>query len=194
MERVVFEVDDVRVLELLNNPTRLRILQELQKPITAREVAARLDVPVTRLYYHLDLLEDVGVIEVVEVKKAGAMLQRVYQAVATEFVPVKGLLKGNGDTERVVSAAVGVALDGARVDATQGLLDQLRPDADPQLVKSSALGRSVVRMSKDNAEKIVKQIESLVEEMADLEDEGEGAFAFSYTFFPMVGPVKGETS
>jgi len=47
------------------------------EPSTARDLAQNLDVPVTRLYYHLNLLLEVGVIEVVETRKSGAMLQRL---------------------------------------------------------------------------------------------------------------------
>ena len=192
-QRETFEIEDVRVLEVLNNPVRLRIVHQLMEPTTARELARSLGVPVTRLYYHLNLLQEVGVIEVVETRKSGAMLQRVYRTVASDFAPVRGLLEKSEDKDRVVRAAIGMVLDGARLDATAALLGPPGAngggrDAEPD----GALGRSVVPMSRESALRIVELIDALVEEMREHEDRGEGEYAFSFVFFPMVGPVKGE--
>lgn len=189
-----FEIEDVRVLEVLNNPVRLRIMRHLSEPSTVRQLAERLEVPVTRLYYHLNLLEGVGVIEVVETRKSGAMLQRVYRAVATDFAPVAGLLDSATDKGRVVRAAVGMVLDGARLDATAGLLDQFGASHDAEADDATALGRSVVPMSRAGAVKIVETIAEIVEEMKLLEDKDGEEYAFSFVFFPMVGPVRGDAS
>jgi DNA-binding transcriptional ArsR family regulator len=191
-QRDTFEIEDVRVLEVLNNPVRLRLMHQLMEPTTARELARTLNVPVTRLYYHLNLLEEVGVIEVVETRKSGAMLQRVYRTVASDFAPVRGLLEKSEDKDRVVRAAIGMVLDGARLDATAALLGSPRGDGDEKVEPDGALGRSVVPMSRKSALRIVELIDAVVEEMREHEDRGEEEYAFSFVFFPMVGPVKGE--
>ncbi len=193
-QRETFEIEDIRVLEVLNNPLRLRIMRQLIEPATVRRLAERLEVPVTRLYYHLDLLQEVGVIEVVETRKSGAMLQRVYRTVAIDFAPVAGLLERATDKERVVKAAVGMVLDGARLDATAGLLDQLAPDANPEAGAATALGRAVVPLSSAGALKIVEMIGEVVEDMKLLDDRDGEEYAFSFVFFPMVGPVRGDAS
>ncbi|HSK06166.1 MAG TPA: helix-turn-helix domain-containing protein [Acidimicrobiia bacterium] len=188
-QATTFEIEDVRVLEALNNPTRLRILYQLMEASTAGELARRLDVPVTRLYYHLNLLQDLGVVEVVETRKRGAMLERVYRAVATNFVPARDLIEKATDKDRVISAGVGVVLDGARLDAMAGLLGHLQsPGTDP----TGTLGRCVIPMSEVNASKFTERIGEIVEEMKLLEDKDGEEYAFSFVFFPMVGPVKGE--
>ena len=193
-QSTTFEIEDVRVLEVLNNPVRLRIIRHLMEPTTVRQLAERLEVPVTRLYYHLNLLEEVGVIEVVETRKSGAMLQRVYRAVATDFAPVAGLLERTADKERVVKAAVGMVLDGARLDATAGLLDQFGEDSDPEVDAATALGRAVVPLTRASALKIVEMIGEVVEEMTGNDDPTGQEYAFSFVFFPMVGPVRGDAS
>ena len=187
-----FEIQDVRVLEVLNNPVRLRIMHQLMEPTTARELAQSLDVPVTRLYYHLNLLQEVGVIEVVETRKSGAMLQRVYRTVASDFAPVRGLLEKSEDKDRVVRAAIGMVLDGARLDATAALLGSLGGNGGESVEPDGALGRSVVPMSRKSARRIVELIDAVVDEMREHEDRGGEEYAFSFVFFPMVGPVKGE--
>ena len=191
--REKFEIEDVRVLEVLNNPVRLRIMHQLMEPTTARDLAQSLDVPVTRLYYHLNLLQEVGVIEVVETRKSGAMLQRVYRTVASDFAPVRGLLEKSEDKDRVVRAAIGMVLDGARLDATAALLGSLAGNGGESVEPDGALGRSVVPMSRKSARRIVELIDAVVEEMRGHEDREGEEYAFSFAFFPMVGPVKGES-
>jgi DNA-binding transcriptional ArsR family regulator len=191
-QRETFEIEDVRVLEVLNNPVRLRLMHQLMEPTTARDLARTLNVPVTRLYYHLNLLEEVGVIEVVETRKSGAMLQRVYRTVAADFAPVRGLLEKSADKERVVRAAIGMVLDGARLDATTCLMEHSQKASDPDSEIEGTLGRTVVPMTKEAARKFEKRIRELVDEMTDLEDRNGDGYAFSFVFFPMVGPVKGE--
>src|SRR5690606_40765807 len=74
----VHEIEDVLVLDKINHPLRLRMLYQLgDEARTVKVLAERLDVPVTRLYYHLDQLQSVGLIEVVDTRKSGARLQRV---------------------------------------------------------------------------------------------------------------------
>lgn len=191
VQATTFEIDDVRVLEALNNPMRLKILYQLMESSTAREVAERLDVPVTRLYYHLNLMEDLGVVEVVETRKRGAMLERVYRTTATNFVPAQDLVEKAEDKDRVINAGVGVVLDGARLDAVAGLLGHFE---DPGEEPIGTLGRCVIPMSEETALKFTERIQEMVEEMQLLEDKDGEEYAFSFVFFPMVGPVRGDGS
>ena len=87
-------VEDIEVFEVLNNPLRLRILRLMMQPVTVREIAEGLDVPATRLYYHVNLLEEAGIVSVVDTRKAGAMLQKVYLAKARGFKPSPALVSG----------------------------------------------------------------------------------------------------
>ncbi|MGH8952548.1 MAG: ArsR/SmtB family transcription factor [Acidimicrobiia bacterium] len=191
VQSTTFEIDDVRVLEALNNPMRLRILYQLMESSTVRELALRLEVPVTRLYYHLNLMQDLGVLEVVETRKRGAMLERVYRTVATNFVPAPDLIEKTEDKDRVINAGVGVVLDGARLDAVAGLLGHFEsPGEEP----TGTLGRCVIPMTRGSAVKFAEMIEEMVDEMKLLEDKEGEEYAFSFVFFPMVGPVRGDAS
>jgi DNA-binding transcriptional ArsR family regulator len=191
-QQAVFEIEDVRVLEVLNNPVRLRILYQLMEPTSARELALRLEAPVTRLYYHLNLLTEVGVIEVVETRKSGAMVQKVYRTVATRFTPVRGLIEKTEDKDRVVRAAIGAVLDGARLDATAALIGQFESGSLDEDDARGTLGRTVVPLTEAGARRIAGKINQIIDEMSEEEDPNGEEYAFSFVFFPMVGPVKGE--
>lgn len=187
-----YEIEDIRVLEVMNNSVRLRIVRQLLEPSTVRDVADRLGVPVTRLYYHVNLLEDVGVIQVVETRKSGPRLQRVYQAVATRFQPSKNLLDNTGDKERIADVAAGAVLDGARLEAVAGLLTHIEDRDRDAGEPAGTLGRSIAQMSRPTALRFAERLGDLVDEMRALEESDGEDYAFSFVFFPMVGPLRGE--
>lgn len=193
-DRLVYEVDDLHILEVINNPLRLRILNRLASEAkTVRDLAEALTVPVTRLYYHLDLLEGAGVIEVVETRKSGARIQRVYRAVATHFKPGPNLLENVGDKRKLAEAAAGAVLDGARLDAVAGILqhlDHMEGSAAEEVPGN--VGRTMVRLRREDAVELTERLAALAREMDDREDPDGEEYAFSFVFFPMVAPMRGE--
>lgn len=186
-ERRTYFVEDLATLEAINSPMRLAILYQLVEPATVREVADRLDVPVTRLYYHVNALEEAGVVDVVETRKSGARLQRVYQAVATHFEPGEGLMERAEDHSRVAEAAAGTVLDGARLDAVAGLTEHLRATAEGAETPAGTLGRCVVRLSPEAAAEFADRVAELADELKDREDRDGEEFALSFVFYPLAG-------
>jgi DNA-binding transcriptional ArsR family regulator len=83
VERV--ELDDIERLTELTHPVRGPIMRRLKEPRTVAEIAAALDVPVTRLYHHVNRLEELGLVHVVATRRVGAVTERRYQAVARSF-------------------------------------------------------------------------------------------------------------
>lgn len=124
-----FVVDDVDTLKAIADPLRMRVLIEMQdNPITVKEIAARLGVPQTRLYYHVKLLEKRGLVRVAGRRLVSGIEERSYQATAmnwtvsprlTSMIAETGLLSALMD---VVAAELAVAFaDGtAEIGDPQG--------------------------------------------------------------------------
>jgi DNA-binding transcriptional ArsR family regulator len=68
------------------DPIRTRLLAELVEPASATAVAARLDLPRQKVNYHLRTLEQHGLVELVEERRKGNMVERVLQASAVSYV------------------------------------------------------------------------------------------------------------
>lgn len=193
----VFEIEDLRVLEVLNSPTRLRIFRNLEEPKTVREVADAMAVPVTRLYYHFGMLQDVGVIEVVETRKVGAMIEKLYQCVAGTFRPSPNLFLKTDDPGRVARASANVVLDGARLDAEYGLVRHFEAIANGQDRAESypgTISRSVRLMTRQEASEFASRLEELVAEWGhsttDADVEGAEDYTLSIVFFPLANPAR----
>ena len=69
----------------VTHPIRGRILRRLKEPHTVAEVAESLDAPVTRLYHHVNKLEQLGLIRVVATRRVAAVTERRYQVVARSY-------------------------------------------------------------------------------------------------------------
>jgi DNA-binding transcriptional ArsR family regulator len=191
----VMEVEDLRVLEAMNNPLRLKILSHLTEPRSVKEVAHALHLPPTRLYYHINALERFGVIRVVDTHKVGAIMEKVYQVVATHFRPGPGIAQGIEDYEWAAGVMAGTVLDGARLDAVSALSAHLAnvSTGDPIDSLHGTLGRVIGSMTWDRADDFAKRVEDLAIEMSSGEyDDDEGdEYAFSFVFLRMSAPVRG---
>ena len=82
MARDRLVIEDLDRLKVVADPLRLRLLNLLAQPRTAKHLAQLLEVPTTRLYYHLQQLEQHGFIEVVRRRKVSGIEERTYQAAA----------------------------------------------------------------------------------------------------------------
>jgi DNA-binding transcriptional ArsR family regulator len=192
----VMEIDDIGVLEILNNSTRLKILSNLEEPSSVKAVAVAMGVPATRLYYHINLLADAGLIEVVETRKVGAMIERLYRSVADTFRPGQALFENNADLGRLAKVTSDIVLDGARLDAETGLLRHFEAMAEGMKrseLHPGTVSRSVRSVSRAQAEEFLKRLEDLVDEWSgtDTTDEDSEEFSLSIVFFPLVSPTQG---
>jgi DNA-binding transcriptional ArsR family regulator len=68
------------------DPVRAKILRELAEPASASTLAARLGLGRQNVNHHLRALEAHGLVELVEERRKGNMIERVMRAVADGFV------------------------------------------------------------------------------------------------------------
>src|SRR5207248_702945 len=78
-------IDDPAVLEVLYDPTRFKIIRHLAQPRSIKELAAELHLPIGRLYYHVSLLEQHGLVEVAEIRPLTGRMEKVYRSAIGSF-------------------------------------------------------------------------------------------------------------
>ena len=80
------KISDLETVRLLSDPLKLRLLQAFaEAPKTTKRVAAELGESVTKLYRHVDALQDAGLLEVVDEQQKRGTVERTFQAVARRF-------------------------------------------------------------------------------------------------------------
>jgi DNA-binding transcriptional ArsR family regulator len=177
-------IDSEAQLEALGSPMRMRVLTAARKPRSVREIAEYLDVPVTRLYYHVNLLHEAGFLEVVHTRKSGARLEKLYRISGKAIVVGRELAENSPDPAMTARALTAVVLEPAVIEAEAAIINHLTEGPGDRL----DLGRSLAVLSPDDALAVSEKIEALVRDhLADRDDSDHPAaqtYAFSYTFLP----------
>ena len=112
-------LEDTAAVQAVADPLRIRILKRLGEPASAKDLAAELDRPVTSLYHNLDLLEEHGLIHVVDVSKEGRTLVRRYQRRGNRFETaaqrVSFAVRDTADADRRLRLVLRGPLDPSRL-------------------------------------------------------------------------------
>ena len=77
---------DPSAAEVTLDPTRARLLAELSRPASAAGLAERVGLLRQKVNYHLRLLEQHGLVELVEERRKGNCTERILRATATSYV------------------------------------------------------------------------------------------------------------
>jgi len=118
-----YEIRDLEALRTIADPLRLRIFEQLvAEPQTVKAVAVKLGLTPGRLYYHFNLLEEHGLIEIRDRHIIGNLVEKVYRAVASKLDVHHDLLsfRDRAGKENISSLAVST-LDATREDLVRSL-------------------------------------------------------------------------
>jgi DNA-binding transcriptional ArsR family regulator len=175
------DIVDIAVAEHIAHPTRGRLLRRLKQPQSVAELAEWLDVPVTRLYHHIKLLESDDLIRVVATRQVGAATERRYQATAQSYRLPEALI---ADTEPAqLGQLLGSVFDLAKLD----LVDFVERGgmAIPNVDQHVALSLSHMQLTPSRQSELVGALIELVHEYTDdpITDETQ-PFAMFVAAFP----------
>lgn len=173
----------------LSNPVRSRILRHAGRPVTVAELAERLSVPQTRLYYHVNLLVEEGLLAQVDERKSGARIEKIYLRTAATFQLGPGLFDEIGDQRKMAAAAAALLFDPAQAD-TEVVLERVFAGEKPV----GEFGRTVVRLTEHDAERFGARIQALMTDLLAADtDEGPHVYSFTVAFIPTDTPRRGDT-
>lgn len=68
------------------HPVRLQILERLEQPASPSSLSRTLGIPRQHLNYHMRELEAAGLVELVEEKRRGSAIERIYRSTARTYV------------------------------------------------------------------------------------------------------------
>lgn len=162
-------IHDIEALKVYFDPLRLRIIQEIaEHPRSIHDIAERLGVPFTRLYYHVNLLEKHGFIRLVDVRSGvGAIEEKFYRIAAYFFVVDRALMMpGSPHGQRGLDTVLDTVLTETRrsiLDAVDGGLIDLSvraPHPDSLLIV-----RGVFSLTPEQATALQLRLKDLIIEL-----------------------------
>jgi DNA-binding transcriptional ArsR family regulator len=82
----VHYIESVSQIRAIAEPTRWRMLSLLVvRPMTGSQLARALKIPRARAHYHLNILREVGLVELQHQGLNGGMVEKYYSAIARDF-------------------------------------------------------------------------------------------------------------
>ena len=205
-ERDVHVIASPEALRLLAHPLRLRILEALRaggdEPRTVKQLAAALDVPQTKLYYHVNLLEEHGLVAVAETRLVSGITEKRYRVTAYRLSVDKAMLGATAEGGDALDVYLSLVLDEARSEikraVAHGLIDVDRTHEDRIRPGLLVLGRKWLWLTPAQVEDFDSRFAALCDEFAPVE-VGRGAafgnempagqlYEFLIGFYPTVPP------
>ena len=157
-------------LEALASPVRTRILRYAVAPITVAELAERIEVPQTRLYYHINQLVEEELLTQVDSRKSGARIERIYQRTGANYQLSPELALSVGDDRKAAELAASLMLEPARVEIEDSI-ERLFRGEEP----AGSFSRTVVRLSEEDFREFKERFRDLVSDFsANRSDDGDG--------------------
>ena len=125
-------ISDVETLKALSDPLRLRILELMvTRPDgawTVKEMAVALEVPATRLYHHVELLQERDLIRAAEQRVVSGIIETRYQVSALSLRLDQALVRGAGPGQTAARDVITTIFDETRRDIERILAIPAAPD------------------------------------------------------------------
>jgi DNA-binding transcriptional ArsR family regulator len=162
----LFEIDDAETLEMLADPVRVELIERLIDPASVTEVAKAMGVARTRLYHHVRLLEEAGLIRVMATRQRRAIQEKVYQSTAKRFQPSPRFL-AEASPLQAVAAIVDSAFTVTRADITRSFAEGRAGFDVDESQRRMMLNRSVVKLSAERLHELVTELGTLLDRYDD---------------------------
>lgn len=174
-----FVVDNLDTLKVLADPLRIRMLDLMRNPCTVKQVANELDIPPTKLYYHITQLEKHGLIVLVDTQIVSGIIEKHYQAAAQMIRVKRQLLSPSPDNadanglELTVSSLWQDVIANLRESSIQGVIDTSEDKDDDADINPATLNlrSSNLVLRPEQAEDFLRRYDELLSEFRDLSEE-----------------------
>jgi DNA-binding transcriptional ArsR family regulator len=189
----VFIIEDLETLRIVSDSMRLEILEVLDiEPQTINQVAEKLGLSSSRLYYHFNQLESHGLIKVVETRIHNNIIEKIYWLSAEEIDIDKKLLDISSESgPENLSRFVTNTLEAARSDILRSI--QARKFNIDRGAKSIPRDMVIMNMKKrlkdETYKKFLDRFRELMDEFsnlpeADATDEDNNLFGLNCFVYP----------
>lgn len=183
------KIQDLETLRVLSDPLRAQIIELCAaRPHTAREMAGRLGLAPTRLYYHINLLEKHGLLVVDETRTVGNLIEKTYRAVAVNLDVDSSLF--NFETAQGKESLYGLvtsALDSTRDDLLRSLQARslaLEQGAAPT-PRPVVLKRVTARLSDARTAEMLARLEALLAEFDENDAADDQTYNLTLAYYPV---------
>ena len=175
----VFLIEDGETFDVLADPMRIEILEICNGPRSVGEIAEAMDVPRTRLYHHVNMMEEKGILAIAETRQKGAMTEKLYQAAAKSFKPGERFLEEATPRERA-EAMISSLLGATKADFLKSVEQGLFGFWDQAGKRKLAFGRSLLHLTEAQLDELIADIDALMAKYAPSDDPDPDAMPVAF--------------
>ncbi len=186
-----YHVSDLETLRALADPLRVQIMELLEgQTFTVKQVAEKLGLAPSKLYYHFGALEKLGLIEVAETRMVANMLEKKFRSNAglVDIDPALFKFSKEGDNEPI-NILLSSTIDATRDDLLRSLQArqfQLEQGVEEQ-PRRIIINRVVSNVSEKHIEEFQERLVKLIQEF-EAEDKASKSsdqpYALTVAFYP----------
>jgi len=180
-------IDTVEKLKIFADPLRQSLLQAFCcNPATVKQVAEQMGEKPTRLYHHVDLLEQNGFLEIVDTKQIRGTVEKTYQTVARKIIVDHAMLGSLEDD------AANTEVKNVVMNTIQACLVDARDHFDDDALRQSGQAAVVIAQAKmqvtpTQLKVLEEKLDALLKELEAIEsgDEEQTEYSFTAACFPI---------
>lgn len=188
----VMMVEDLETLKILADPMRNQILEILApEKLTINQMAKKLGLSPSKLYYHINLLEKYGLIQEVDSIVKANIIEKVYWISAYECKMDDSLCNfSTPEGQESTMTAMVTPIDSTREDMMRSLearASALNQGAEEH-PREVVIFRELRKMDDQEADAFAERIKEVLEEFESFEGDGESedihVRALTVAFYP----------
>lgn len=186
-----FHISDLETLRAIADPLRVQIMELLEgQALTVKQVAEKLGLAPSKLYYHFGALEKLGLIEVAATRMVANMLEKTYQSAADSLDVDPALFKfSKGGDNELINILLASTIDATREDLMRSLqarqfqLDHGVEEKPRRII----INRVVSNVSETRIEEFQERFVKLIQEFEEadlLSKTNDQTYALTVAFYP----------
>jgi hypothetical protein len=183
------DIDNLETLRIMSDPFRIQILKQMMSPSTVKSIATALNIPATKIYYHINLLEQHKLIRVVSTRIVSGILEKQYHVTAYSFGAKDGLVNAGGGTNEAI-ALFEAGLENAKLELRRAHNEDLigPPDEHSETKDGDRdvdFSHGIMTLTADQSKQFRKRLNKLLTETwalnPDNAQRSDGTQTYSFT-------------
>jgi DNA-binding transcriptional ArsR family regulator len=168
-----FTISDLETLKIISDPLRIRIMRTLRWPKTVKKIADELEMPATKLYYHVNQMEKHGLIRVAATNIVSGIIEKQYQVVARRYQVDETLLSDKESfTNEALESLIIAILDDTKEELRKSIRAGMVEATDTTPEKGWFL-KGRLRLEPDQVAEFTRQLQALFEQYEPLSEAND---------------------
>jgi DNA-binding transcriptional ArsR family regulator len=188
-------ITDLETLKVISAPLRVQILEriglasEAGQLTTVKQLSEDLDIPPTKLYYHINLLEKHGLIQIADTKVVSGIIEKYYQ-IAAKHIRADLDISKNTTIDRNEGIALTLSslktmFDEAYIHVEKSLHKRLEESETEEQEKVQMLSsQAMLQLSPQQAESFIAKVNQLINKYSEISNPEGLVFGLTILFNP----------